>query len=70
MVHPLFHPQQLHPYRLLSACGMPMGFKNPQPMISSVTASRFPWSSSLKPGCFRLTGSVPLGPSSTSMALL
>ncbi|KAG0907263.1 hypothetical protein G6F31_021682 [Rhizopus arrhizus] len=70
MVHPLFHPHQLHQYRSQSACGMPMGFKNPQPMISSVTASRSHWCSSLKPGCFRLTGSVPLGPSSTCMALL
>ncbi|KAG1388801.1 hypothetical protein G6F59_015805 [Rhizopus arrhizus] len=70
MVHPLLcHPHQ-HQYRSLSACGMPMGFKNPQPMISSVTASRFPWSSLPKPGCFRLTGSVPLGPSSICMALL
>ncbi|KAG1026189.1 hypothetical protein G6F25_012705 [Rhizopus arrhizus] len=70
MVHPLLHPHQLHQYRSQSACGMPMGFKNPQPMIFFVTASRFPWSSLPKPGCFRLTGSVPLGPSSTCMALL
>ncbi|KAG0731384.1 hypothetical protein G6F23_015361 [Rhizopus arrhizus] len=70
MAHPLLQPRHHHLYRSLSACGMPMGFKNPQPKISSVTASRFPWSSSPKPGCFRLTGSVPLGPSSTCMALL
>ncbi|KAG0731351.1 hypothetical protein G6F62_015320 [Rhizopus arrhizus] len=72
MVHPLILHQrhQLHLYRSQSACGMPMGFKNPQPKISSVTASRFPWSLSPKPGCFRLTGSVPLGPSSICMALL
>ncbi|KAG1369070.1 hypothetical protein G6F61_012648 [Rhizopus arrhizus] len=69
MVHPLLHSHQ-HQYRSLSACGMPMGFKNPQPMIYFVTASRSLWCSSLKPGCFRLTGSVPLGPSSTCMALL
>ncbi|KAG1485715.1 hypothetical protein G6F54_013334 [Rhizopus delemar] len=70
MVHPLLCHHHLLLYRSLSACGMPMGFKNPQPMIYSVTASRFPWSSSLKPGCSRPTGSVPLGPSSTCMALL
>ncbi|KAG1001392.1 hypothetical protein G6F26_014275 [Rhizopus arrhizus] len=74
LMAPMVHPFILLRHHLLSrsqsACGMPMGFKNPQPMISSVTASRSLWSSSLKPGCFRLTGSVPLAPSSTCMALL
>ncbi|KAG0732574.1 hypothetical protein G6F23_014184 [Rhizopus arrhizus] len=70
MVHPLLQPRHHHLYRSQSACGMPMGFKNPQPMIFFATASRSLWCLSPKPGCSRLTGSVPLGPSSTCMALL